>query len=79
MVGLQIRTLNIFTVFRKNEYSLYRSIPADGFIPAVTYIFLYGFALSNIISPDMMVFYSLETGALTSSKLNAYTYDCILF
>ena len=38
MVGLQIRTLNIFTVFKKNEYSLYQSIPADGSIPAVTYI-----------------------------------------
>ena len=38
MVGLQIRTLNIFTVFLKNEYSLYQSILADGSIPAVTYI-----------------------------------------
>ena len=39
MVGLQIQALNIFTIFEKYEYTLFQSIPADGSILAVTYIF----------------------------------------
>ena len=37
MSGLQIGTL-FFIAIEKNEYSLFKSIPADRSFPAVTYL-----------------------------------------
>ena len=39
-VRIALWNIIFFTVFKTNEYSLYKSIPADGSIPAVTYYIL---------------------------------------